>query len=55
MTKEKPDDLEAVRAVVASLGPFEPKDQERILRWVREKLGLAAPAAQALGLSLIHI
>lgn len=43
MTKETPDDLEAVRTVVAALQPFEPKDQERILRWAREKLGLAAP------------
>jgi hypothetical protein len=45
MTKETPDDLEAVRAVVASLKGFEPKDQERIIRWAREKLGLAALAA----------
>ena len=42
MGKEKPDDLEAVRAVVASIQPFEPIDQERIIRWAREKLGLAA-------------
>jgi hypothetical protein len=36
------DDYEAVRIVVETLEPFEAKDQERILRWAREKLGLAA-------------
>ena len=36
----KPDDLEAVRTIVAALEPFEAIDQERILRWSREKLGL---------------
>ncbi len=35
------DDLDAVRQIVAALEPFELDDQERILRWVREKLGLA--------------
>jgi hypothetical protein len=42
MAKATPDDLEAVRAIIASLEPFEANDQERILRWVREKLGLVA-------------
>jgi hypothetical protein len=42
MAKTTPDDLEAVRNVVATLEPFEEKDQERILRWAREKLGLTA-------------
>lgn len=41
------DDFEAVRTVVATLEPFDPKDQERILRWAREKLGLAATAPAA--------
>jgi len=36
-----PDDLEAVRAVTAALDGFGPEDQERILRWAREKLGLS--------------
>ncbi len=45
MSKEKLDDLEAVRTVVASIQPFEPADQERILRWAREKLGLVAAGA----------
>jgi hypothetical protein len=45
MAKAPSDDFEAVRTVVATLEPFEPKDQERILRWAREKLGLSvAPA-----------
>jgi hypothetical protein len=41
MTKAA-DDLEAVRAVTAALEGFEAKDQERIIRWAREKLGLSA-------------
>ncbi len=40
MTKES-DDLEAVRILVATLEPFEKTDQERIIRWAREKLGLS--------------
>ncbi len=35
------DDLEAVRTITAALADFSPKDQERIIRWAREKLGLA--------------
>ncbi|MDT7042853.1 hypothetical protein [Candidatus Nitronereus thalassa] len=42
----KPDDLEAVRNIVNSLSGFEPKDQERILRWSREKLGLPTGATE---------
>lgn len=43
------DDLEAVRQVADALKPFDAKAQERILRWAREKLGLAIePAAPAL-------
>lgn len=42
-----PDDLEAVRTVAAALSGFSPEEQERILRWVREKVGLA-PAARTL-------
>ena len=34
------DDLEAVRTIVAKLEKFEKNDQERIIRWAREKLGL---------------
>jgi hypothetical protein len=46
MAKGNHDDLEAVRTIVATLEPCESKDQERILRWAREKLGLSvAPAA----------
>ena len=42
------DDLEATRQVAALLEPFGPGDRERIIRWVREKLGMdAAPAAPA--------
>ena len=40
----KPDDLEAVRTIAAALSGFSPEEQERILRWVREKIGLAPPA-----------
>jgi hypothetical protein len=41
----KPDDLEAVRGVVEALKPFEAAEQERILRWAREKLGLQSSGA----------
>ncbi|HLE63325.1 MAG TPA: hypothetical protein VI750_09305 [Pyrinomonadaceae bacterium] len=40
----KPDDLEAVRTIVATLSPFDANEQERILRWSREKLGLSSQA-----------
>jgi hypothetical protein len=36
------DDLEAVRTVTTALGGFSPDEQERIIRWARERLGLAA-------------
>jgi hypothetical protein len=35
------DDLEAVRTVTTALGGFSPEEQERIIRWAREKLGLS--------------
>jgi len=37
---EKPDDLEAVRKLVEVLSGFGAGDQERVIRWAREKLGL---------------
>jgi hypothetical protein len=37
----KVDDLEAVRSVVESLKDFDATEQERIIRWAREKLGLS--------------
>src|SRR5580692_11122619 len=42
----KPDDLEAVRTIAAALSGFSPEEQERILRWVREKIGLAPSASR---------
>lgn len=36
------DDLEAVRVLVSTLQAFDEKDQERIIRWACEKLGLKA-------------
>jgi hypothetical protein len=38
----KPDDLEAVRTIATALSGFSPDEQERILRWAREKIGLAS-------------
>ena len=38
--KDRPDDLEAVRAVVTALERFEKPERERILRWACEKLGI---------------
>ena len=50
MAKGHLDDYEAVRTVVATLESFKPEDQERIIRWAREKLGLsAAPAVAGAG------
>lgn len=40
MTKAGADDLEAVRTIAAALEGFAGPEQERILRWVREKVGL---------------
>jgi hypothetical protein len=40
----KPDDLDAVRTMADTLKSFEAKEQERIIRWVREKLGLSEPS-----------
>jgi len=45
MTKAGADDLEAVRTIAAALEGFAGPDQERILRWVREKLGLPVSTA----------
>jgi hypothetical protein len=42
--KSKDDDLDAVRTIVEALKPFKPDEQERIVRWAREKLGLASVA-----------
>lgn len=43
------DDLEAVRTVVAGLEGFSPDEQERILRWAREKLNLPVAASLPVG------
>ena len=37
------DDLEAVRAVVDAIKDFKSDEQQRIFRWVAEKLGLPLP------------
>jgi hypothetical protein len=42
MTTTTPDDLEAVRQISSALQPFKEPERERILRWVREKMGLPA-------------
>jgi hypothetical protein len=47
MTKQS-DDLEAVRIIADTLQPFAPDERERIVRWAREKVGMAAqPAGSA--------
>jgi hypothetical protein len=40
-TATPPDDLDAVRKIVEALAPFARGDQERILRWAVEKLGVS--------------
>jgi hypothetical protein len=47
MTTKPPDDLEAVRAVAAALEGFDSSQQERIIRWAREKLGLSTQISPA--------
>ena len=48
MTKPT-DDFEAVRLVVAALEGFDSTAQERILRWAREKVGLAGSPSTPVG------
>jgi hypothetical protein len=40
-----PDDLETVRIISQALEPFSEIDRDRIIRWVREKLGMDAEPA----------
>jgi hypothetical protein len=51
MTKEA-DDLEAVRAIVQTLQPFDPEDRERIVRWAAEKLVMPPPYTDTAPFSL---
>lgn len=39
------DDIEALRVIIDALTQFESKDQERIIRWASEKLGLTTVRA----------
>ncbi|THU40482.1 hypothetical protein FAM09_11520 [Niastella caeni] len=39
-TTKKHDDLEATKAIIEALEPFEAKERERIIRWACEKLGI---------------
>jgi hypothetical protein len=41
------DDLDAVRAIVETIKDFKSDEQQRIFRWVAEKLGLPQPFAQS--------
>lgn len=41
------DDLEAIRTVVDAIKDFKSDEQQRIFRWVAEKLGLPQPFASA--------
>lgn len=43
------DDLDAVRTLVATLEPFDASEQERIIRWTREKLGLSLTPGPVIG------
>ena len=38
---DKPDEFDAIRTVVETLDPFSADQQQRLLRWAQEKLGLA--------------
>lgn len=48
----KTDDLKAVRVLANTLQPFNDQDRERIIRWVREKLGMVTAAATPSGVAL---
>jgi hypothetical protein len=41
MSTPKLDDLDAVRAVIEAVQDFQPDEQQRILRWAMEKLGIS--------------
>jgi hypothetical protein len=43
MSTPKADDIEAVRTVFETIKDFAPEDQQRILRWVAEKVKLPQP------------
>jgi hypothetical protein len=48
MTDKALDDLDAVRTIVETLKSFKPEEQQRILRWAVEKIGLpSSPAPTA--------
>ena len=47
MSETQFDVLEAVRKVAETIGGFEAEDQERILRWAREIVGLTVPSQPA--------
>jgi len=47
--KTKADDLNAVRSIRDALDGFSSDEQERIIRWARESLGLTAPPPVAAG------
>jgi len=40
------DDLETVRSIAKALEPFKSEEQERIIRWVRERIGLSVAPSQ---------
>jgi hypothetical protein len=46
-TPPAPDEFDAARAIVKTLEAFGPEDQNRILRWAAEKLGLGQPQKPA--------
>jgi hypothetical protein len=48
---KKTDDLEAVRLITAALESFGVEEQERIIRWAREKLGHAPDSRNTPGTS----
>lgn len=54
MSKPQKDDFDAVRAVIDALTGFDADDQERILRWAREKLGLKAQSPSPITAAPAH-
>jgi hypothetical protein len=54
MSTKPPDDFEALRLIVDALTPFDPKDQERIVRWASEKIGLTPTQSAAATQTLLQ-
>lgn len=49
MLAKSTDVFDALRTVFETLGPFDPADQELVLRWTRERLGIVGGPPASIG------